>query len=130
MATRRSAVPWQPIPLDGIELMTGEEFQLWIAELFSRAGYVISFAKLRQPATYHLAATRGGERALICVAHRLLPVGSDFVYRLIWARDEVHGSNRLIAVAPAGFKANARALARKGPVELWAIQELRSFVAG
>jgi HJR/Mrr/RecB family endonuclease len=106
--------------------MSGEEFQMFVAELFSSAGYSIAFAKPRLALGYDVAAARGAERALVRTARRLAPVGSELIGSIDQARRDHPGVTRLIVVTSNQFNPRARSLARHMAIELWDREALKA----
>ena len=117
--TRRGRAGWaRRHTLDGIDEMTGEEFEDWLAVLFRRAGWRVRHTATTGDFGADLLISRDGEDWVVQAKRQARPVGVAAVQQAAAARPHYDADGAMV-VTNTTFTAQAVTLADSAGVVLW-----------
>ena len=115
--------------LDGIDDMTGEEFEDWLARRFRRAGWRVRHTAQSGDFGADLLIERDGEEWVVQAKRQARPVGVAAVQQAAAARPH-YGADGAMVVTNTTFTAQAVALAESAEVVLWDREVVAVELAG
>jgi restriction system protein len=104
--------------MEGVDDMTGEEFEDWLAVLFRRAGWRVRHTGASGDFGADLIISRDGEEWVVQAKRQARPVGVAAVQQAAAARPHYDADGAMV-VTNATFTAQARSLAASADVVLW-----------
>lgn len=104
--------------MTGIDDMTGEEFEDWLAVLFRRAGWRVRHTATTGDFGADLLISRDGEEWVVQAKRQARPVGVSAVQQAAAARPHYDADGAMV-VTNATFTAQAVTLADSADVVLW-----------
>jgi hypothetical protein len=111
-----------------IDFMSGQQFELRLAEAFQHAGYHVKHVGGKGNFGTDLVLEQNGFRTVVQATRRSGPVGQPAVQEAAIARAH-YGAQRAMVVTNSVFTESARALAASNAVELWDRFLLGQFIS-
>lgn len=108
----------KPISLEEIDLMSGIEFEQFIAKLFKKSGYNVELTSTSGDQGIDIIASRGIHKIGIQAKRYSGSVGNSAVQEVV-AGQKYYGLTKTIVVTNSRFTKSAYSLAEKNNVVLW-----------
>lgn len=108
----------KPISLEEIDLMSGIEFEQFIAKLFKKSGYNVELTSASGDQGIDIIASRGIHKIGIQAKRYSGSVGNSAVQEVV-AGQKYYGLTKTIVVTNSRFTRSAYSLAEKNNVVLW-----------
>ena len=115
-----------------IDLMTGNEFEDFLVQLFKTCGYIVTKTEPGHDYGADLILEISGERTVVQAKRQKRSIGLKAVQEVTAAK-RYYKANRTLVVINGTFTRNAKELAKSNRVELWdrkrLMQEIKKCVS-
>jgi HJR/Mrr/RecB family endonuclease/uncharacterized protein (DUF697 family) len=113
--------------IDRVDLMTGEEFEEFLACCFRNLGYAVEMTPKTGDFGADLILAKGGKKTVVQAKRYQGKVGNSAVQEVVGAV-KYYGARDAIVITNSNFTSNACKLARSNGVQLWGREELIDLV--
>jgi HJR/Mrr/RecB family endonuclease/uncharacterized protein (DUF697 family) len=113
--------------VDRVDLMSGEQFEEFLAECFQRLGYDVKTTPKTNDFGADLILTKGVTKTVVQAKRYQGKVGNSAVQEVV-AAIQYYGAQEAIVVTNSQFTTNARGLAKANNVQLWEREQLIDLI--
>jgi HJR/Mrr/RecB family endonuclease/uncharacterized protein (DUF697 family) len=113
--------------VERVDLMSGEQFEEFLAECFQRLGYDVKTTPKTNDFGADLILTKDDRKTVVQAKRYKSKVGNSAVQEVV-AAIQYYGANEAIVVTNSQFTTNARGLAKANNVQLWEREQLIDLI--
>lgn len=113
--------------VERVDLMSGEQFEEFLAECFQRLGYDVKTTPKTNDFGADLILTKDDRKTVIQAKRYKSKVGNSAVQEVV-AAIQYYGAKEAIVVTNSQFTSNARELAKVNNVQLWEREQLIDLI--